>query len=234
MENNEIMKNIPEVVNTTATATFKNERLAALTSELSNVLIVAGKTANAAHLKTAEVFSEIRREKLYEDDGFKNVEEFAAQVYGIQRATALKYCRVGDLLKSGVLPATGYNYTQLCEMCPAEPKALAEALESGEINADMSKTEIGEAVKAMKKAGVKRPEALYNWEIVGEEATETMTKTELIAHIGNNGGDFIGEVSNDGDHYIVAINSMGCPLMYRRLEKTKSKPIDTEAEAEAK
>lgn len=229
MENT--MTTLPEIATPNTAATFKNERLAKLTSDLSTVLIVAGKTANAAHLKTAEVFSEIRREKLFADDGYANLEDFAAKVYGIQRATALKYCRVGDLLKAGVLPSTGYNYTQLCEMCPADPKALSEALESGEINSDMSKTEIGEAVKSMKKAGAKRPEALFNWEIVGEEATETMTKTELIAHIGNNGGDFIGEVSNDGDHYIVAINSMGCPLMYRRLEKTKSKPIDTEAEA---
>lgn len=229
MENN--INNLPEVTAPNAVTTFKNAELNRLTAELNNVRIVAGKAANAAHLKTAEVFSEIRREKLFADDGYANLEDFAAKVYGVQRATALKYCRVGDLLKSGVLPAIGYNYTQLCEMCPAEPKALAEALESGEINSDMSKTEIGEAVKAMKKAGAKRPEYLYNWEIVGEEATETMTKTELIAHIGNNGGDFIGEVSNDGDHYIVAINSMGCPLMYRRLEKTKSKPIEAGSEA---
>ena len=209
---------------------FANATLNSLVMEMEDAFAVVGIAAERAKIKAAENLSIISAEELYKEDGFETYIDFAKEVCGLSQSNAYAYAQVGRELRAGRIPeedanGTKFTFTQLRALCGIKsPEKLAENVASGILSADMTEKEIKEEVDNIqpKKARKQAPEKRFTWEIVGEGAeTEDMSKTELIASMAEGGYQFIGEIKNDGDTYIVAIDVGGYPAMWKKGNEVK-------------
>lgn len=223
------MKNEMTIKQNTA---FANPHLEKLTCELRDAFAVAGRTAEKARIKLATTLAIIEDEKLYKDDGFDSAKDYAMQIVGISESNAYAYIQVGHAINSASVVLTDakgneFTFSQLRAICGIkDTKARLEATANGNITADMTKDDIEATAKSInpeKKQRKAPAEKRYVWSIVGEDdQTADMSKTELIAKLSENGGQFLGELSNDGDKYIVAIAPNGYPVIYMQGEQVKA------------
>ena len=141
-----------------------NERLDNLSAEIMKQMDKASSLYTEVKAKTeayaracAPLFGEIKRDKLYEKGGFKSLEEYAAQ-FGIQKSTAYMWARVGEHFF-----LTDNEYTRriretlsvanMAELVNSDRVAVAQAIESGEIDKDTAQQTVREFAAAHKLAG---------------------------------------------------------------------------------
>lgn len=212
-------------------ASFQNPKLEALSAEMNKAIIAVGAMAEKTKVLCAKHLFTIDSEELYKDDGFESAVQFCNGVMGMSDSNAYAYIQVGRALELGQIPrkdANGkdFTFTQLRALCVVKSKdKLTEAVNSGDISADMSASEVEESAKALnppKKARKPVAEKRYLWEDVGTgEESYDATKTEIITQIANDGGTFLGELKSDDDLYLVAIGGDGYPVLYRKGEEVK-------------
>lgn len=217
-------------------ATFANPELNALADEMQSAISAVGAMAERAKILCAKHIHTIDSKELYKEDGFESAVDFCKSVMGMSQSNAYAYIQVGREINSGRLmlnDANGneFTFTQLRALAGIKKvDALAEGVNSGELNANMTEKEIKEAISTIqpKKERKPAPEKRFVWEIVGEgEETADMTKTELIAQMNESGMQFLGELKSDEVLYICAIDAGGFPVMYRRGNEVK-KVVESE------
>lgn len=156
---------------TTTTATFKNPTLNALTNTANSILTAFGEAKNTAQVNLAKVFYTVASSKAYEEDGFSSASDYVMETFGASKANAYAYIQVGGAIANKAIPtadASGkdFNFTQLRAMVSTKnTKALAESVENGDINADMSSADISEKVK-VPKPKANRPAKRYRFAFI--------------------------------------------------------------------
>lgn len=211
---------------------FANEKLNKLTIEMGEAISAVGKQAEKAKILVAKNLATISADELFKEDGFESAVDYAKKVMEMSESNAYAYIQVGREINAGRLPTADANgndfkFSQLRTLCSVKKvDTLTEAIAEGEISADMPDADIKGVVTAInppKKARKPIPEKKFCWEMVGEdESTIDTTKTELIAQIAKNGGEFIGEIKNGDDFYVVYITSGGYPAMFRKGYEVKN------------
>lgn len=219
------------------TGNFTNPKLNELTNEMSTAIMAVGAMAEKTKILCAKHLATIDAEELAKEDGFENAVEFAMETMSMSKSNAYAYIQVGRAIRLNQVPevdkdGNAFTFTKLRALCKVKNvEKLTEAVNNGEINAEMSDDEISataDSINPPKKVKTARPEKRYVWDIVGEDSqTADMSKTDLIALMANNGIQYIGEIKNDDDTYLVAINAFGYPMMYHRGDEVK-KVVESE------
>lgn len=216
--------------------TFKNAKLEQLTAEMATASANAVTAREFANVVFARNLHTIEAEDLFAEDGFADMKDYTDRICNMPYSTARMYIQVGRELNSGRLPeldANGrrFNLSQLRAMasCKKE-KALAEAIEAGDLSAEVGEKKMVEKVRAINGAKARTvAEKLYHWEHVGfDDESDAYSKSAFIAEIKAHGMDFLAEFTADDDHYIIAIDGDGLPQLYRRSTQVKKATVEAE------
>lgn len=211
---------------------FTNPKLAELTAEMAETIMAVGKQAERAKVLVAKNLATISADELFKDDGYESAVDYAKQVLEMSESNAYAYIQVGREINGGRLPTVDSNgnefkFTQLRTLCGVKKvEALKEAVDNGDVDASMSDKDVKAVVDTINPAKKPRKapaEKKFMWEMVGEDdSTIDTTKTELIAQIAKNGGEFLGEIKNGEDFYVVYITSGGYPAIFRKGYEVKN------------
>lgn len=124
--------------------TLKNAQLADSAATIAAVYDKASKMARDTVVKIAKELGKVQKSKSYEEDGFKSAADFAERYCGMKHSTAYNFAAWGRALLEPDCPQA------VKDMSPAnyaEVKALGydavkNAVEAGEIRADMTQDEL--------------------------------------------------------------------------------------------
>lgn len=139
---------------TAETVNFKNPRLAEITREINYI----GDKMNDNAVKVAALLGEVLSGKLYEDDGFKSVAEYAEKLFGMNKSAAYAAARVGARFLDGeVHPPVVFALpvSKLAEIVNMTDDEITAAVENGEIDESTTQAALRAAANANKPAAVK-------------------------------------------------------------------------------
>lgn len=139
--------------------------------EVKKIISANIKTMSQSFIAVGYYLKYVRDNRLYEEDGYKTVWEFAEDQYGIKMSTASRWMSMNDKFsKNGNSPMIADEYrdfgkSQLQEMLslPEEDHKL--------VSPDMTKEEVREFVNFTKE-NQNSPNTLLNWQQTEDEALE--------------------------------------------------------------
>ena len=113
--------------------------------------------------ETAAIIAKVESEKLYLDDGFRNVHEWTKEAFNIEKSASYNMLKIGKNYTRPVLNEKGktigyrstltdentvdYNVTQITRMLPVPPEELPEAIEKENITPALTVKEIESKIK---------------------------------------------------------------------------------------
>ena len=108
----------------------------------------------------AQELVKIDEGKLYEQDGFASVTDYAQQVLGVKKTTAYNLVKIGRTYTAPELPGSNlphdedkdYTVAQLEKLLPITRDEALALIEQGIVTVEMSSREIAKAVKEYKKS----------------------------------------------------------------------------------
>lgn len=133
--------------------------------ELKNAakqIVKLEKTRDRAAYAIAQVLKIVDDKRLFIEDGYKNIEQFASAMFGYKRVTVSNMLRIAKtymlpdgstILKNG---ENDFTYTKLSELLSLGPDTLKKAAQDGEINPEMTQKELRNYVKKQKGATVSK------------------------------------------------------------------------------
>lgn len=147
---------------------FKNEELNEITQEIVEVYNNLRDHAQASSQTIAQLLSQVRANKLYMDDGFDSVADYAYQTFGMAKSTAYSMADAGDMYKNLAIPATIRELppSKLVKLKSVSPGEMEEDMKTGKLNPNMTQKELGEYAKQPKVKTAKAPvtyRASYIW-----------------------------------------------------------------------
>ena len=119
--------------------------------------------------------AQVKRDKAYEQDGFKSVADFAEQVFNINRSNAYQlaqtaerfYLKSKDNEESCAIAKAYPSFTpsKLATLVNVPDDAIKSALESGAISAESTQAELKEFAKAHKETKIADGKTIpmYDW-----------------------------------------------------------------------
>lgn len=161
---------------------FENQSLAKATEEI----IRLQKNVNQSLISVAGISGEVEKSKSYEDDGFKNAQEWLMSTFNYKKSTAYTMIKIGkeyvELEMDGCVPVyktifanketdEDFTLTQLEKLLPLGKEKIETYLLTGAIKYSMTVKEIKEIVANIKALENKTKEET-------ETETETYTETE--------------------------------------------------------
>lgn len=164
---------------------LKNRRLAEITREIA----VIGKDMTEKRVDIAKLLGEVSRDKLYSDDGFKSVSEYAESAFGMKSALAYQLAEVGrrflleesssDKVKhiTAALPLS-----TLSELASMTDEQIEAAVDNGELS-DKTTQKAARAVATANKTA--KPKILKDYvaEVVVVDMHDGAVYTEHIDRI---------------------------------------------------
>lgn len=136
---------------------FVNKKLTAASKKIAN----AGSRMKEDMFKISSALAEVKRDKLYEDDGFKNVSEYAEKTFGFKKSLTYSLIGIGERFTvkidkthfgSKYADETGdYTTQQLGVLSSLDDEQIDELIDNREINKDMTIRELREIVKDVKE-----------------------------------------------------------------------------------
>jgi hypothetical protein len=131
--------------------------------ELKNAakqIVKLEKTRDRAAYAIAQVLKTVDDKRLFVEDGYKNIEQFANAMFGYKRVTVSNMLRIAKtymlpdgstILKNG---ENDFTYTKLSELLSLGPDTLKKAVQNGDITPDMMQKELRNYVKKQKAAAI--------------------------------------------------------------------------------
>lgn len=131
--------------------------------ELKNAakqIVKLEKTRDRAAYAIAQVLKIVDEKRMFVEDGYKNIEQFASAMFGYKRVTVSNMLRIAKtymlpdgstILKNG---ESDFTYTKLSELLSLGPDALKKAVQDGEISPEMTQKELRNYVKKQKAAAI--------------------------------------------------------------------------------
>lgn len=123
-------------------------------------IIAIGKELKTNLYKVAAIMAKVADEKLYEEDGFKNVSEWGKKCLGFKKSQTYALCKIGkgytaeNMLESKLTHDEGndFSVTQVVAMFPlGDVTAMDKAIAENDITPDLTVTEIKKKVKELTK-----------------------------------------------------------------------------------
>lgn len=133
------------------------------------------KTRDRAAYAIAQVLKTVDDKRMYVEDGYKNIEQFANAMFGYKKVTVFNMLRIaktymlpnGDtILKKG---ENDFTYTKLSELLSLGPDALKKAVQEGEITPNMTQKELRNYVKKQKAAALPEEHATNDYDAADTE-----------------------------------------------------------------
>ena len=201
--NNEIMETLETsiVLNANRESGLKNKKLASHTRAIEKLM-----TATKRNMfEISARLLVIRNENLFEDDGFKDVFDYAEKLFGYKKNMVYKLTTAAEKFIEQSPQGKGYvsiltheneDYTvsQLIELNAIEPDTAVKLDELQVISPQMTTKEIREVVKAYKKGDI---DENGNWVTVDEpEETEDEAEPEQTEEIDETAKAIINIKSN--------------------------------------
>ncbi len=164
--------------------------------ELKNAakkIVKLEKTRDRAAYEIAQVLKTVDDKRMYVEDGYKNIEQFASAMFGYKKVTVSNMLRIaktymlpnGDtILKKG---ENDFTYTKLSELLSLGPDTLKKAVQDGEITPEMTQKELRNYVKKQKTPQISEEhEEVYSSAADAENASDAQTaKTADAAESAN-------------------------------------------------
>ena len=142
---------------------FKNPGLVRATNELAECFNREVQSRKSACV----ILAKVERDKLYKDDGFKSLAEYAAKI-GLDKSLAHKMENAGRAALSGDSTMRSFfekaDYSKLALLASEKEEDVVAALQSGEISTDSTASQIKDW-KNSKKAS--KPEIVKKYHIQG-------------------------------------------------------------------
>lgn len=147
---------------------FKNDELNAITQEIVEVYNSLKDHAQLSSETIAQLLSEVRAKKLYTEDGFDSVADYAYQTFGMAKSTAYSMADAGDMYKNPAIPATIRELppSKLVKLKSVSPAEMEKDISAGKLTPSMTQKELGEYAKQPKVTTAKKPvsyRASYIW-----------------------------------------------------------------------
>lgn len=183
------------------------------------------KTRDRAAYAIAQVLKTVDDKRMFVEDGYKSIEQFANAMFGYKKVTVSNMLRIaktymlpnGDtILKKG---ENDFTYTKLSELLSLGPDTLKKAVQNGDITPDMTQKELRNYVKKQKTPQISEEhEAVYSSTEDAEDAgnaqaTETANAPESI------------DGKNTVKNYKIAVR-VGCGKYEERREWNTAEPIE--------
>lgn len=136
--------------------------------ELKNAakqIVKLEKTRDRAAYAIAQVLKTVDDKRLFVEDGYKNIEQFASAMFGYKRVTVSNMLRIAKtymlpdgstILKNG---ENDFTYTKLSELLSLGPDTLKKAVQNGDITPEMTQKELRNYVKKQKAAAISEEHA---------------------------------------------------------------------------
>lgn len=142
-----------KIIETSRVDSLKNPEL----RTAARKVIKLEQTRERAAYTIAQVLYNVECKRLYVQDGFKSIDQFASSVFGYKKATVYNMMKIA---KNYMLPdAAGtilqkdgldFTYSKLSELLPLDTETVKKAVEDGEISPTMTQKELRAYVKNQK------------------------------------------------------------------------------------
>lgn len=200
---------------------FKNSELESITASIVAASMTARHEVEKYLKKVAVSLNEVDEKNLYKEDGFKSAADYAMETFGYKKSFVYDLLKVGKVFKNLLAEQCDYTVSQLKEMLPLSEEARVSALNSGEINEDMSLREIREKVKEIKPATTRKTkEKTYIWTLVGSDNPPIKATPSEIHNLKFKDFEWYEELKHEDEHYIVGVYK-DIPAMWKRVEMPK-------------
>ena len=221
---------------TPANINFKDEALQRVSLAIAENMAEVGRIYNDAKERTeavnralAPLFAEVVNGKLYEKGGYKSLDAYSEEVFGIKKSMAYMLARVGNAFF-----LTDNEYTRkaretfsvstLGELCNSDRVAIAGAIDAGELTAETEQKTVREWGASHRKDGkntsekvvqtfdlfVIHPTAPEGKRKFAENLTKQELEAEAVKHAGMvESGHYTATIKMDGDkpsaaqHFII-------------------------------
>lgn len=132
---------------------FKNEELNEITQEIYEVYTNLRDHATVSSQNIAKLLSRVRSGKLYVDDGFDSVSDYAYQTFGMAKSTAYSMADAGDMYNNTEIPANIRELppSKLVKLKSVSPATMQEDIKAGKLKPEMTQKELGEYAKVPKE-----------------------------------------------------------------------------------
>lgn len=143
MKNNEIIATTTLDI---AITNFKNPKLTAATKKLTAIYNDATKYAEAKNREIARILGDVSEGKLYVDDGFKSVADYAHDVFGIAKQNAYALATAGKVYNDPQAnpELKAMTPSKIAEISKLDNAVITKAIEAGRINANSTQKELRE------------------------------------------------------------------------------------------
>lgn len=165
--------------------------------ELKNAakqIVKLEKTRDRAAYAIAQVLKTVDEKRMYVEDGYKNIEQFASAMFGYKKVTVSNMLRIAKtymlpdgstILKNG---ENDFTYTKLSELLSLGPDTLKKAVRDGEITPEMTQKELRNYVKKQKAAEIPEEYATNEHDTANAEiASDAQTAETANAPESTNG-----------------------------------------------
>lgn len=160
-----------KIVETSKIDSLKNPELKTAAKQI----VKLEKTRDRAAYAIAQVLKTVDDKRMYVEDGYKNIEQFASAMFGYKKVTVSNMLRIaktymlpnGDtILKKG---ENDFTYTKLSELLSLGPDTLKKAVQDGEITPEMTQKELRNYVKKKKAAELPEEHATNDYDAADTE-----------------------------------------------------------------
>lgn len=147
-----------------ASFTFKNEKLNQISAKIAKI----GDDMGKKNMELAKLLGTVKRDKLFEEDGFKSVAEYADKTFGIQKALAYQLAKVGERFylsdsSTAKTVAAMLPPSNLAELVNMKDEDIQKAIDEKEITPATTQKTLRETAKAA-TAGTKKAKVLSMYE----------------------------------------------------------------------
>lgn len=155
--------------------------------ELKNAakqIVKLEKTRDRAAYAIAQVLKTVDEKRMFIEDGYKNIEQFASAMFGYKRVTVSNMLRIAKtymlpdgstILKNG---ENDFTYTKLSELLSLGPDTLKKAVQDGEITPEMTQKELRNYVKKQKATAIPTEHATNDHDTANAEITSDAQTAE--------------------------------------------------------
>lgn len=169
---------------------FKNPKLETITNKIAAIYAGTLQYATDRTIEISKLLGQVKTEKLYVDDGYKSVEEYANAIFGIGKSTAYARAAYGEMLNNPESPdeLKGMPQSNYAAIASVPMDKLKEAVAQGKINKNMTQEQLKEFARSTKKKKVDMPK-LYDAYFVHGPLDSNMTEEMYVKKIWEEYGD---------------------------------------------
>lgn len=164
--------------------TFKDQRLAKHTAQISAIYTNAVKYADTKNREISVILSTVKAEKSYEADGFKSVADYAEKIFGIKKQNAYALATAGDIYNdaSASEKLKAFSPSKLAEVSTVDRATLEKDVADGKVTPTTSQKELREYSKAARSDSKDETPEVVETYTAKEIGTGYIAVSDILGH----------------------------------------------------